>query len=242
MSATQVCLNIVSTAGLDTFSPAAQSALAPQLSLHDQQAFHRQSLEQFIHARYAETYSADIAHFLPLLMASWSGGDVQGVLGLRPGQCGRFFVENYLTAPMEALVSERAGESVSRATLIETGNLAGTRGSSQLLFIVLTDVLYRAGFRWVTFTATAQVSALLHRLGFAPQEICEADPICLGEHAQSWGSYYANRPWVVIGDVAQAYTTLQRNEFALKLLGEHADEIDAIVAQLQPFSKERSLG
>jgi hypothetical protein len=47
---------------------------------------------------------------------------------------------------------------------------------------------------------------------------------------------------VVIGDVAQAYTTLQRNEFALKLLGEHADEIDAIVAQLQPFSKERSLG
>ena len=237
MSATQVCLNIVSTAGLDTSSHA-----APQLGLHDQQAFHRQTLEHFIHSRYAETYSADIAHFLPLLMASWNGGDVQGVLGLRPGQCGRFFVENYLSAPMETLVSERTGQAVSRATLIETGNLAGTRGSSQLLVIVLTDVLHRAGFRGVTFTATAQVSALLHRLGFAPQEICEADPVCLGEHAQSWGSYYANRPWVVIGDVAQAYKTLQRNEFALKLLSEHADEIDAIVALLQPFSKERSHG
>lgn len=237
MSATQVCLNIVSTAGLDTSSHA-----APQLGLHDQQAFHRQTLEHFIHSRYAETYSADIAHFLPLLMASWNGGDVQGVLGLRPGQCGRFFVENYLSTPMETLVSERTGQAVSRATLIETGNLAGTRGSSQLLFIVLTDVLHRAGFRWVTFTATAQVSALLHRLGFAPQEVCEADPVCLGEHAQSWGSYYANRPWVVIGDVAQAYKTLQRNEFALKLLSEHADEIDAIVALLQPFSKERSHG
>jgi hypothetical protein len=237
MSATQVCLNIISTAGLDTSSHA-----APQLGLHDQQAFHRQTLEHFIHSRYAETYSADIAHFLPLLMASWNGGDVQGVLGLRPGQCGRFFVENYLSAPMETLVSERTGEAVSRATLIETGNLAGTRGSSQLLFIVLTDVLHRAGFRWVTFTATAQVSALLHRLGFAPQEVCEADPVCLGEHAQSWGSYYANRPWVVIGDVAQAYKTLQRNEFALKLLSEHAGEIDAIVALLQPFSKERSHG
>jgi len=237
MSATQVCLNIVSTAGLDTSSHA-----EPQLGLHDRQAFHRHSLEHFIHSRYAQTYSADIAHFLPLLMASWHGSDVQGVLGLRPGQCGRFFVENYLRAPMETVVSERTGEAVSRATLIETGNLAGTRGSSQLLFIVLTDVLHRAGFRWVTFTATAQVSALLHRLGFAPQEICEADPVCLGEHALAWGSYYANRPWVVIGDVAQAYKTLQRNEFALKLLSEHADEIDAIVALLHPFSKERNHG
>jgi len=239
MSATQVCLSIISTAGLDPFATASS---APQLRLLDQQARHRQSIEQFIHTRYADTYGADIAHFLPLLMASWSAGDVQGVLGLRPGHCGRFFVENYLSAPLETLASERTGQTIFRASLIETGNLAGTRGSSQLLFIVLTEVLYRAGFRWVTFTATAQVSALLHRLGFAPQEICEADPLSIGAHAQAWGTYYANRPWVVIGDVAQAFQTLQRNEFALKLLREHAAEIDAIVAQLQPFSVESCHG
>lgn len=235
MSATQVCLSIASPSGPQTALPGER---APQLGLHDPQAFHRTSIEHFIHTRYAETYGADIAHFLPLLLASWSEGGVQGVLGLRPGTSGRFFVENYLSAPMEALVSAQTGQPVSRASLIETGNLAGNRGSSQLLFIVLTDVLHRAGFRWVTFTATAQVSALLHRLGFAPQEICEADPRCLGEHAQAWGSYYANRPWVVIGDVAQAYQTLQRNEFAQKLLSEHATEIDAIVARLQEFSVE----
>lgn len=239
MSATHVCLSITRHAGLDT---PATAQPAPQLSLHDPLASDRQRIEHFIHARYADTYNADIAHFLPLLMASWSAGEVQGVLGLRPGQCGRFFVENYLSAPLETLICERTSEQVSRATVIETGNLAGTRGSSQLLFIVLTDVLHRAGFRWVTFTATAQVSALLHRLGFAPQALCEADPVCLGEHAQAWGTYYANRPWVVIGDVGQAYQTLQRNEFALKLLSEHAVEIDAIVALLQPFSGDKHHG
>lgn len=235
MSATQVCLSLIAQAGFDS---TALRQCAPQLSLHDQRDLHRQCIEHFIQTRYAETYGADIAHFLPLLMASWNSDGVQGVLGLRPGNSGRFFAENYLTAPLETLVSERTGQPMSRGSLIETGNLAGNRGSSQLLFIVLTDVLYRSGFRWVTFTATAQVSALLQRLGFAPHEICQADPRCLGEHAQSWGDYYDNRPRVVIGDVAQAFQALKSNEFAQKLLSEHATEIDAIVAQLQPWSEE----
>ena len=234
MSATPLCTSIANVRNF----PLATSAASEQLSLHSPLALHRTQIEQFIHARYAETYDADIAHFLPLLMASWREGEVTGVLGLRPGQAGRFFVENYLEQPMEAVLGQRLGETVPRASLIETGNLAGTRGSSQLLFIVLTQVLCRAGFRWVTFTATAQVSALLHRLGFAPQALCEADPRRLGEQAGAWGSYYANRPWVVAGDVVQAYQTLQSNEFAQKLLREHAAEIDRIVAELKPFSEE----
>jgi hypothetical protein len=234
MSATPLCTCVASVPNFALATPVATE----QLSLHSPLAFHRQEIEQFIHSRYAETYDADISHFLPWLLASWREGEVAGVLGLRPGQSGRFFVENYLAQPMEAVLSERLGETVSRASLIETGNLAGTRGSSQLLFIVLTEVLYRAGFRWVTFTATAQVSALLQRLGFAPQALCEADPRSLGEHASAWGSYYANRPWVVAGDVVQAHQTLQRNEFAQKLLREHATEIDQIVAELKPCSEE----
>ena len=234
MSATPLCTSVASVTQFPLVTP----VVSEQLGLHSPIAFHREQIEQFIHTRYAETYDADISHFLPLLLASWRDGEVAGVLGLRPGQSGRFFVENYLAQPMESVLSERLGESVSRASLIETGNLAGTRGSSQLLFIVLTEVLYRAGFRWVTFTATAQVSALLQRLGFAPQALCEADPRCLGEQAEAWGSYYANRPWVVAGDVVQAHQTLQRNEFAQKLLREHADEIDRIVAELKPCSEE----
>lgn len=224
MSATPLCVNTFATP-------------QPTLCVHDVQSPHRDQLESYIHSRYAETYNANIEHFLPYLLATWGDDAVQGVLGLRPGACGRFFVENYLDAPIESIVSGLQGAPVDRSLIIETGNLAGSRGSSQLLFIALTEVLYQAGFRWVTFTATAQVSALLHRLGFAPQEICEADLQRLGAHGKDWGSYYDNKPYVVVGDVAQAWHTLRRNEFAQKVLQEHAVEVAYIVARLRAHSE-----
>lgn len=226
MSATPLCL---------TSSPATAEATLPLLCAHAVDSPQRSLLEDYIHTRYAETYQSDITHFLPILLATWSDNQLQGVLGLRPGVCGDFFVEKYLDAPVEEIVTLRSGVQVAREHIIETGNLAGSRGSSQLLFIALTEVLQRAGFRWVTFTATTQVNALLQRLGFAPQAICQADPDRLGEQKKAWGTYYDNRPCVVMGDVEQAYRTLQGNEFARKILADHESELAAIVAQLQKY-------
>ena len=204
----------------------------PLLCLHDDNAPQRSELEDFIHARYAAIYQANIGHFLPFLLATWQGPQLQGALGLRPGASGAFFVENYLDTSIENIVAQQQGEYVPRDQIIETGNLAGSRGSSQLLFIVLTEVLYRAGFRWITFTATPMVINLLHRLGFAPQAVCEADVSRLGEQAKDWGTYYDNKPSVVIGNIGQAHRTLQHNELALKLLQDYRDQIDTIVSAL----------
>ena len=73
-----------------------------------------------------------------------------------------------LDSPIETLLSQKQEKEVSRAHIVETGNLAAARGSSPLLFLLLTEVLYRANFRWITFTATAQVNSLLQRLGMRP--------------------------------------------------------------------------
>jgi len=200
--------------------------------LHDNYASSRSELEAFIHARYASIYHANIRHFLPFFLATWQGPQLQGALGLRPGASGAFFVENYLDTSIENVVAQRQGEYVPREQIIETGNLAGSRGSSQLLFVVLTEVLYKSGFRWITFAATPMVINLLHRLGFAPQAVCEADVSRLGEHAKDWGSYYDNKPSVVIGNIEQAHKTLQGNELALKLLQDYRGQIDAIVSAL----------
>jgi len=54
----------------------------------------------------------------------------------------------------------------------------------------------------------------------------------LGENAKDWGSYYDNKPSVVIGNIEQAYFTLQSNELALKSLQEYRAQIDAIVSAL----------
>ncbi len=202
------------------------------MCLHDRNSPQREEIEGFIHARYAASYQANISHYLPFLLANWQGPQLQGVLGLRPGASGPFFVEQYLDSPIERIVAQQQGEVIAREKIIETGNLAANRGSSQLLFVVLTQVLYEAGFRWITFTATPLVMQLLHRLGFAPQAICEADVTCLGELAKDWGTYYDNRPSVVIGDIAQAYSTLQGNELALKLLDDYRPQVDHLVTAL----------
>ncbi|MDP1931590.1 MAG: thermostable hemolysin [Gammaproteobacteria bacterium] len=226
----------MSATSLFTSTLACTSTPEPSLPLlcgHAIESAQRHLLEGYIHTRYAATYQANISHFLPFLMATWSENQLQGVLGLRPGACGAFFVENYLDTPIENIVALRHGATVAREQIIETGNLAGSRGSSQLLFIALTEVLFRAGFRWVTFTATTQVNALLQRLGFAPHAICIADPERLGEQRKAWGTYYDNRPCVVIGDVQQAWQTLKHNEFAQKILADHNEAIAAIVEQLR---------
>lgn len=209
------------------------NAAPPFLNVYDYHAPVRALLEDFVHARYAASYQANISHFQPYLLAAMEGLEVHAVLGLRPGACGTFFVEQYLDTSIEQLLTQRQGRVVARERIIETGNLAATRGGSQLLFIVLTQVLHAAGYRWITFTATPQVRALLQRLGFAPQTICEADGTRLGEQAALWGSYYDNKPSVLIGDIASAHLILQGNELAQKVLREHAAAIADIVATLQ---------
>ncbi|MDX1492295.1 MAG: thermostable hemolysin [Pseudohongiellaceae bacterium] len=223
---------------LSNTAPELKHCATPSLGLCDVSSSQRPEIESFIDQRYAQTYGAKVEHFLPFLMTSYGAGGVEAVLGLRPGSLDNFFVETYLDRPIEQYVFDANGSNVPRARCIETGNLAGSRGNSQLLFIVLTSVLYRAGFHWVTFTATAQVSALLQRLGFAPKTICEALPSRLEDKGHSWGTYYANNPCVVIGDVRQAHATLMKNEYATYVLLQHRHAIDAIVHQLSAYTSE----
>jgi len=204
----------------------------PSVAIHGSLAAERQALEKFIHERYAQVYGANVAHYLPWLLALQHIEALHAVVGLRPGASGGFFVEQYLDSPIETLLSLKQEKEVPRAHIVETGNLAAARGSSPLLFLLLTEVLYRANFRWITFTATAQVNSLLQRLGMRPERICVADVSRLGDQASQWGSYYDSKPSVLIGDLECAYRTLQDNELAQKTLQMYSVEIDTIVATL----------
>lgn len=203
-----------------------------QITLDHAVSVQTTELRQFIRQRYADTYQAHINHFLPLLLASFTPSGVQGVLGLQPGMAGQFFVEQYFDTTIEQQISKATGQAVDRRQVIETGNLASMQGGSQRLFIVLTELLYQAGFRWVCFTATPQVQSLLKRLGFAPELLGPADPSRLPDSGQRWGSYYQHQPNVLAGDVHKARETLIKNEIAMRLLQEHADELAQAVSLL----------
>ncbi|MDO8908579.1 MAG: thermostable hemolysin [Pseudohongiella sp.] len=208
-------------------SSAAVSKNPVQIILYAGQPADVAALHAFISRRYAETYQAVVTHFLPLLLASVNDQRTQGVLGLRPGAVGQFFSEQYLDTPIEHAISAVVHQPVERRHIIETGNLASMKGGSQRLFIVLTELLYQSGFDWICFTATPLVAALLHRLGFAPEVLANADPSRLPDAGQSWGCYYDNQPNVLVGDVRKARDTLTRNEIASRILQEHSSELAA---------------
>ncbi len=78
---------------------------------------------------------------------------------------GKLFVEQYLPRPVEEVISEKLGIAVARDQILEIGNLVSTwKGSSLLLFIVIGEVMERLGYRYVIFTGTREVKALLGRL------------------------------------------------------------------------------
>jgi hypothetical protein len=100
------------------------------------------------------------------------------------------------------MLGDRTGTQVRREQIFELGNLASMRpGVCFLLYIVLANVMYRAGFDYAVFTATRQVARIVDKLNFCVLEIGEADPARLGSAAASWGAYYDSNPNVMAVDL-----------------------------------------
>jgi len=172
---------------------------------------HRARLEQHIHQRYAQTYGADIRHFLPTLIAvEANDGHVLGVMGVRPAAREALFLEQYLDDPVEQVLGRHLGVAVERLRLAELGNLAaGLPGTARMLILALSAYLRGAGFDWVVFTAVPAVRNAFARLDLQLVELAEADGARLGTGLAHWGSYYTQRPVVVACDVHRSYAQLQ---------------------------------
>lgn len=173
----------------------------PCFSLHTYSSPGRNSVEDYIRARFAEVHHAEIHHFLPKIISLDCGTHHSAAVGLAPAESGPLFLEQYLKAPVEQLISDALNTDVSRNQIVEIGNLVSTyKGSSLLLFIVIGEVLERLGFRYVVFTGTREVKMLLARLHYFPTVITDAIPSALPDSGASWGSYYNHQPQVMFGD------------------------------------------
>lgn len=173
---------------------------------------HRKSVEDYVRARFAARHGARIAHLLPNLIALGKGDQHCGAVGLAAAANGPLFAETYLDAPIQQLIARATGEPVARGDILEIGNLVSTwKGSSLLLFVFLTELIARLGHRWVLFTATREVEALLGRLAYAPVVLADADPARLPDGGASWGSYYARGPRVMFGEVPPAVASARKN-------------------------------
>jgi hypothetical protein len=195
----------------------------------------RAEAEHYVAERYNAAYHAELEHFLPFLLGMRCLGSLSGVAGMGPAQAQPLFLERYLDAPVEQVLARHTGSAVARADLVEIGNLAADqRGASHLLFVLFSAVLHRAGYRWITFTATRALRNNLHKLGFPLLTLGAAslEQIPAGERA-SWGSYYDTDPLVVAGSLDEAVRLIQERPLLRRVLRLYRYEINFLAESLK---------
>ena len=172
----------------------------------------RADTEAFIAQVYRARYGAELTRFLPHLLAFRNAaGGLQAAVGLRSGNEGALFVEQYLDVPAEAAIARVIGGPVMRDQLVEVGNFgAQTAGDARELILHLTCWLHAAGFRWVLFAATRQLRNAFDRLHLATVELADANASRLTDDDNHWGRYYDTQPKLMFGDIAAGHAYLQR--------------------------------
>lgn len=173
----------------------------------------RAEVEAFIAGIYAERYGARLRNFLPCLLTFRDvDGVLQAAVGVRRGQHGPLFVEQYLDHPAEAAIRLRLGRPVRRDELVEVGGFASrSPGDAREVIVQLTGLLHRAGVRWVLFVATRQLRNAFDRLRLSTDLLADARSEQLQGDASDWGTYYDAQPQVLFGDIAAGHAFLHRD-------------------------------
>lgn len=187
--------------------------LVPQgIWITGQGATERRSVELLIEKAYLREYGSDLLEHYPTLMSVHDTDQtVMAAVGFRPAGQHSLFLEQYLDRPIEEVISERAGEPIERARIVEIGNLAsGGGGASIFLFVALAAYLRQHSFEYAVVTATKSLRRSFNFLGFSPMELASASAQKLRNGGSSWGTYYTRQPKVVASAIAPCFSMLGR--------------------------------
>ena len=196
--------------------PAPRPHIAPctqivQLPLGDPRRAH---LEHFIAEVYLQRYGARIVHFArDLIGFEDEAGQWLAAVGYTPAVDAPLFVQQYLDVPVEEAIAAHVGVPVTRAQVVEAGNLAAVSpGAARDTIAYLAAVLNRMQLGWVVLTCTRTLLNSFFRLGLAPIALAHANPRRLPDGGKSWGSYYRADPIVVAADIAAGVRSLQTRQ------------------------------
>jgi len=167
----------------------------------------RHEIEQFVHDVFAKTYGADVQLFMPELVSLRDEhGDLVAAFGLRRAAKSALFLERYLDAPVETVLSQHFNTPITRSAITEIGNLAvaNPRHAGILIAHVIQHGL-DIGVEWAVATAHHSLQNGLIKGGRDVYALQAADKNRLSPSEQlTWGTYYDNAPQVVaIKGIAQ---------------------------------------
>jgi hypothetical protein len=166
----------------------------------DIHASDRAEIEQFIHDVFAKNYGANVQHFMPNLVSlRATNGELVAAFGLRKAGHEPLFLEQYLDAPIETVLSNRFNKPATRNQITEIGNLAvsNPRNAGVLIAHVIQHSL-DIGVEWGVATAHHSLQNGLIKGGrdVYALEVADKNKLSPNELA-TWGSYYENQPQVV---------------------------------------------
>lgn len=168
------------------------------ISEHD--APDRQELEGFISAMFKHAHNANIAHFMPKLMSVRdASGKLLAACGLRHADQAELFLETYLDAPVETLLSQHSNTNVSREAILEVGNLAVAEPINvRSLLASISLYLHSTDSEYAVFTGISTLRNSLTKLNMPLQLLGEAHISRIPEAERAaWGTYYNERPQVM---------------------------------------------
>lgn len=168
-----------------------------------------ETVASFIRRRFRQAYGADPVLRIPALLALTTGqGSLLAAVGVRNAGQESLFLEDYLAAPVEAVMP---ASGVDRWKIAEIAHLAGVEaGVSRYLFASLSVWLDSAGYDWVVCTGTDHLRNSFHRLGITTEVLAEANPARLPDGGTGWGRYYDYHPVVMAIGVSDGLSALRQ--------------------------------
>lgn len=205
--------DVNSTALPDQGSSRSREAANPW-SFNSARVPERPVVEAFMRRGFEQAYGARLAQFMPELMVLRRHSDIAAACGLRPAAFSRLFVEIYLDAPIETVLSAAADPAIARADITEVGNLVIAQpGYARRLIAHLAAELYARGCCWVVFSAVPALRNSFRRLGIPLVALGPASAARLTPRQRArWGTYYDHLPVVTAVNVAGAFQAVCETE------------------------------
>jgi len=180
----------------------------------------RESIQRFISDVFRERFGAEVQYFSDVLVGSRDAdGQWNAAVGLSAIHQRVAFLEQYLDRPVEQIISlmqshDPHSQPVSRADIVEFGNLAATRpGAVRALIMHLAPFLRARQVRWIVFTGTRSLFNSFAKFDYKPNVMAPADPSKLKGAQALWGTYYDSSPNVMYGDVEAAYESFYQPSY-----------------------------
>jgi hypothetical protein len=162
-------------------------------------------------AEYRSHFQCELRHFYPSYLCLERAGTLIAVCGYRSA-LDSLFLEQYLDAPVEQLISDRLEIPATRDGIVEIGGFAVLRRALALPFIAaLAPIFQQKGFSYAVCTATLPVRQCLRALSIPTVMLGKADPHRLRAGLTDWGDYYRNRPAVIAGSIDATLERLQES-------------------------------